>query len=166
MELKINQQMKLPDNKNSNQMMNHYITKVDICEHDEDECYPYIHVKFYRKYENEKGDKYSFLHNENTACFTWITSNPSDGAYITALKSDSIFNYDVVCTAVKEMECTTNINQQQQQQIEPEEAHHVDIPDEDFNVPQDGMYFICFLKQCIILFCFVYSQYVRLRIYR
>eukprot|EP01084_Bolivina_argentea_P141490 248615_1 len=105
LELQINSDLKLPNLKNMDEITNEEIKKIEICENNglSNNCYHYTHVKYYRNYENINGDKFQFIQNNNNnrACFSWITSNPSEGAFITAVKASNVYNYGIVCTNIK-----------------------------------------------------------------
>lgn len=137
MELKIDSQLKLPNLKSPSAIIQSEVIKTEICQiNDKDECYQYVHIKLYRPYENTKGDKFMVFNNDNNeACFSWITSDPAEGAFITAIKASTVKYYNVVCTQSRYADiCSIHQQQQQQQQVQ---ESIISIPQNQFIIPHN-----------------------------
>ena len=104
LELQIDSELKLPNLKHPSSIIEQSVNKIEICDqNNKNDCYQYMHIKLYRPYENSKNDKFDFETSQNyRACFSWITSDPSEGAFVTAVKASQVKYFGTVCTETKQ----------------------------------------------------------------
>ena len=141
MELQINEDLKLPDLKSPRSIEQPETRKVDLCQDESDgKCWPYIHVKFYKKLENPNNDRWMFPEDDR-ACFSWITSNPEEGAFVTAVKASTVFRDGVVCADTRySTKCgDTNHASKGSDSDSVDGPNHV-IPATEFSVPPNRMF--------------------------
>ena len=135
LELQIDDELKLPDLKSPRSIEHPEMRKTELC--DDDKCYPYIHVKFYKKLENSNGDRWMFP-GDDRACFSWITSNPEEGAFVTAVKASTVFRDGVVCADTRYSTVCSEHASRGSDSDSVESPNHV-IPATEYSVPPNRM---------------------------
>eukprot|EP01083_Nonionella_stella_P020680 57392_1 len=140
LELQINDALALPNIKNPSELHGESMSKVDVCEHGINApCHHYVHVKYYRDYTNRNGDSFDLFNDDPRACFSWIVSDPSEGAFVTAVKASTVFNYGVVCAEVKAHNaCVTRASQPiEEPHTTPSNTEPI-APSHEFIIPENA----------------------------
>ena len=75
------------------------IVEQELCDND-GKCYTYVHGKWYRNLINSDNDEWKFNVNDGKMCFTWIVSDPSNGAIVRSTHSSKVYKYGYICSDI------------------------------------------------------------------